>query len=106
MLQRGLPRPATLDALPSPRPAAESARLSLRERAEELLTREVRGGAHLVRLLLQPKPPGHGREQPVYMWSCALASGMEGFLIRRDWEDVGGSGAGHGFSSETDQMFA
>ncbi len=40
-LQRRLPRPATVDHLPAPRPAPELARLSLRERAEDALLEEV-----------------------------------------------------------------
>ncbi|KAL6764025.1 pre-mRNA splicing factor component-domain-containing protein [Haematococcus lacustris] len=40
-LQRGLPRPLSLDQLPSPRPATELPKLSLRERAEDLVVREV-----------------------------------------------------------------
>ncbi len=39
VLQRGLPRPATLDLLPQPRPDEQLPRLSMRELAEELLHR-------------------------------------------------------------------
>lgn len=39
VLQRGLPRPATLDLLPEPRPEEQLGRLSARELAEELLHR-------------------------------------------------------------------
>ncbi|KAL4447677.1 hypothetical protein ABPG75_004896 [Micractinium tetrahymenae] len=41
VLQRGLPRPASLDLLPQPRPDAQLERLSARELAEELLHREL-----------------------------------------------------------------
>uniref|UniRef100_A0A7S0WNZ6 Uncharacterized protein n=1 Tax=Chlamydomonas leiostraca TaxID=1034604 RepID=A0A7S0WNZ6_9CHLO len=41
-LQRGLPRPTSTDLLPAPRPAHEAPKLSLRERAEDLLVREMR----------------------------------------------------------------
>lgn len=41
-LQRGLPRPKHADLLPAPRPATEWGKLSLRERAEDLVVREVR----------------------------------------------------------------
>ncbi|GAB4822419.1 hypothetical protein N2152v2_009465 [Parachlorella kessleri] len=41
VLQRGLPRPATLDLLPERRPDDQLGRLSAREQAEELLNREM-----------------------------------------------------------------
>eukprot|EP00887_Chlorella_sp_A99_P003055 scaffold9.g3055.t1 len=41
VMQRGLPRPATLDLLPAPRPDGELGGLGLRELAQELLAREV-----------------------------------------------------------------
>jgi hypothetical protein len=41
-LQRGLPRPTNTDLLPAPRPASEAPKLSLRERAEDMLVREMR----------------------------------------------------------------
>mmetsp|Transcript_14021 Transcript_14021/g.37873 ORF Transcript_14021/g.37873 Transcript_14021/m.37873 type:complete len:825 (-) Transcript_14021:211-2685(-) len=40
-LQRGLPRPLTLDLLPHGRPAHEQPKLSLRERAEDMLKEEM-----------------------------------------------------------------
>lgn len=40
-LQRGLPRPLSLDTLPRPRPASEQGKLSLREQAEDLVVREL-----------------------------------------------------------------
>ncbi len=41
VLQRGLPRPSTLDLLPAPRSEEELARLSAKELAEELMAREM-----------------------------------------------------------------
>lgn len=45
-LRRGLPRPLTLDGLPAPRPPAEVAAMSYREKAEHALLVELTvGGA-------------------------------------------------------------
>mmetsp|Transcript_7123 Transcript_7123/g.12265 ORF Transcript_7123/g.12265 Transcript_7123/m.12265 type:complete len:828 (-) Transcript_7123:440-2923(-) len=40
-LQRGLPRPLSADSLPAPRPLSELSKLSLRERAEDMLLEEL-----------------------------------------------------------------
>jgi hypothetical protein len=44
-LRRGLPRPASLDGLPAPRPPAEVARMSYREKAEHSLAVELMVGS-------------------------------------------------------------
>ena len=67
VVQRGLPRPASLELLPEPRPDEALGRLSMRELAEEMLhRREVPGGGVLGRNpqesggMVMPSMAAHG----------------------------------------------